>query len=107
MPRITFVQPDGARATVDARSGGSVMEAARAHGVAGIVAECGGQLACATCHCYVEESWFARLPPRDDAETDLLDFAWEPRETSRLTCQLEVTADLDGLVLHIPARQGA
>ena len=107
MARITFVQPDGERTLVDAPAGKSVMEAARAHGVAGIVAECGGQLACATCHCYVDEAWLGRLPPRDDAETDLLDFAWEPRETSRLTCQLEVTAELDGLVLHVPSQQGA
>ncbi|MFZ5556496.1 MAG: 2Fe-2S iron-sulfur cluster-binding protein [Pseudomonadota bacterium] len=105
MPRITFVQPDGTRITVDVAPGKSVMEGAREHGVPGILAECGGECSCSTCHCYVDDGWTDRLPPKDDAEAGLIDFAWEPRATSRLTCQLRVTAELDGLVLHVPAQQ--
>jgi 2Fe-2S ferredoxin len=105
MARITFVQPAGERATVDAAPGLTVMEAARDHGVAGIEAQCGGQCSCATCHCYVDSAWYARLPPVREPEKGLLEFAWEPRETSRLSCQLTVDDTLDGLVLHVPARQ--
>lgn len=103
--RITFVQPDGARETVDVEAGLSVMEGARARGVAGIEAQCGGSCSCCTCHCYVDPRWYPRLPPAGAEERGLLEFAWEPRETSRLTCQLQVTEALDGLVLAVPARQ--
>ncbi len=105
MPRITFVQPDGSRQTVDAPVGRSVMEAARDHDVPGILAGCGGDCACATCHCYVDPEWLPRLPPKKDDEAGLIDFAWEPRENSRLTCQLPVTEELDGLVLYVPQQQ--
>lgn len=105
MAAITFVQPDGARVTVEAVPGITVMEAARNHGVAGIEAQCGGQCCCATCHGYLEADWHRRLGPAGDTERGLLDFAWEPGETSRLTCQLQVDESMDGLVVRVPARQ--
>lgn len=105
MPTLVFVQPDGARQPVSAIAGRTAMEAARAHGVRGIKAECGGECSCSTCHCYVDEGWRARLAPASAAEAGLVEFAWEPRPTSRLACQIIVTPELDGLVLHVPARQ--
>jgi 2Fe-2S ferredoxin len=105
MPQLVFILPDGSRKVVAAEPGRSVMEAARTHGVPGIRAECGGECSCSTCHCYVEPDWMVRLPARGDDEAGLVEFAWEPRETSRLTCQIVVTDAMDGLVLRVPARQ--
>jgi 2Fe-2S ferredoxin len=105
VPTLTFVQPDGSRRIVDAALGNSVMEAARANDIRGIRAECGGECACSTCHCYVDSAWIARIPPAREDEQGLIEFAWEPRAASRLTCQLLVTDALDGLVLHLPERQ--
>ena len=105
MPRITFIQPDGASATVEVANGLTVMEGAVENGIPGILAECGGSCSCSTCHCYVADGWTHVLPPPEDDESGLLEFAWEPRESSRLTCQLRVTGELDGLVLHVPAQQ--
>ncbi len=105
MPTLVFVQPDGRRQTVSADVGRSVMEAARDHEVPGIRAECGGECSCSTCHCYVDEAWMARLPAPAPAESGLVEFTWEPRPNSRLTCQIEMTPELDGLVLHVPAEQ--
>ena len=105
MPRITFIQPDGASATVEIANGLTVMEGAVENGVPGILAECGGSCSCSTCHCYVADGWAQALPPPEDDESGLLEFAWEPRETSRLTCQIRVTDEIDGLVLHVPAEQ--
>ena len=105
MPKITYVESNGATHTVDVREGLSVMEGAVENLVPGIVADCGGACACATCHVYVDESWYSRLPPVQDLEADMLDFAWEPKERSRLSCQLIITADMDGLVVHVPEEQ--
>ena len=105
MPRITFIQPDGAATAVDIANGLTVMEGAVENGIAGILAECGGSCSCSTCHCYVAQSWTGALPPPQDDESGLIEFAWEPRDSSRLTCQLRVTDALDGLVLHVPAQQ--
>lgn len=105
MVKVTFIQPDGARLVVDMPAGGSVMEGAVAGQVPGIVAQCGGNMQCSTCHCYVEPDWYDRLPRPAEAERMLIEFAWEPGETSRLTCQLRATAALNGLVLRVPARQ--
>ena len=105
MAKVTFIQPDGAAATVEIESGLSVMEGAVQSGIDGIPAQCGGSCSCSTCHCYVADGWADVLPPPDDEETGLLEFAWEPRESSRLTCQLRVTEAMDGLVLHVPAQQ--
>jgi 2Fe-2S ferredoxin len=105
MPRITFVQPDGSRRTLEVPSGRTAMEAARDNDIRGIRAECGGECSCSTCHCYVEPGWVERLPGKEDEEACLLEFAWEPRAASRLACQLLLTDALDGLVLHVPEKQ--
>ena len=105
MPRITFVHPDDTSTTIDVAAGITAMEAARNNNVRGIKAECGGQCSCSTCHCYVDALWLERLPPIRDDEASLVEFAWEPKATSRLACQILVTDALDGLVLHVPERQ--
>src|SRR6202022_4808108 len=86
--------------TIDVAVGVTAMEAARNNNVRGIKAECGGQCSCSTCHCYVDARWFERLPPKKDDEAILVEFAWEPRVTSRLACQILVTDALAGWVLH-------
>ncbi len=105
MPKITFIQPDGSAETVDIAEGFSVMEGAMEYGIPGILAQCGGGCSCSTCHCYVADEWVAALPAPADDESGLIEFAWEPRESSRLTCQIRVTPELDGLVLHVPEQQ--
>jgi 2Fe-2S ferredoxin len=105
MAKVTFVQPDGRRQTVEIENGYTVMQGATANNVAGIKAECGGGCSCSTCHCYVEAAWFDGLAPMQDEEAGLLEFAWEPKQTSRLTCQLVVTDELDGLILYVPEQQ--
>jgi 2Fe-2S ferredoxin len=105
MPKITFVQPDGTRQTIEAPHGSTGMDAARGNNVRGLRGECGGEIQCSTCHCYVDDAWLDRVPPRKLKESNLIDFVWEPREHSRLSCQLVLTDALDGLVLHVPAEQ--
>jgi 2Fe-2S ferredoxin len=105
MPRITFVQPDGSRETIEVPAGRTAMEAARDNNIRGIRAECGGECSCSTCHCYVDPSWIGRVPNKNDDEASLIEFAYEPRDVSRLACQLLVTESLDGLVLHVPEKQ--
>ena len=106
MAKIIFVQPDGKRVEAEVKNGYSVMEAAVDNGVDGIVAECGGACACATCHSYIDEAWLAKLPAMDDMEDSMLDVAYERRENSRLTCQIEVSDELDGLVVHVAENEG-
>ena len=105
MAKITFIQPDGKQETVSADNGMTVMEAAKKNLVAGIEAECGGACACATCHVYIDAAWRAKAGKPEDMEEDMLDFAFDVREESRLSCQIKVTDALDGLVLRIPAKQ--
>jgi 2Fe-2S ferredoxin len=106
MPIITFIRPDSRAERIEAESGESAMLAATKHGLDGIVAECGGNAMCATCHVYVDESWFGRLPAMGSEENALLDgAAAERRPTSRLSCQIKLTPELDGLVLRLPDRQ--
>ena len=105
MPKITFIQPDGSSQVVEATVGQTVMEAAKLADVAGIEAECGGACACATCHVYVDENWRDKTGSPAEMEEDMLDFAFDVREESRLSCQIKVTDDLDGLVLKVPAKQ--
>jgi 2Fe-2S ferredoxin len=105
-PKIAFTLPDGRRHEVEARLGISLMEVAKQHGIAGIVALCGGACACATCHVYVEGGWFERLEPAEDMEVGMLESAFEPRANSRLSCQIPVTPALDGLEVRVPQRQG-
>jgi 2Fe-2S ferredoxin len=105
MPKITFIEPGGGRRVIDVALGLTLMEAARQHGVQGIVAQCGGACACATCHVYVDPAWLARLEPREEMEEGMLETAWEPRENSRLSCQVHVTVDMEGLQVTVPQRQ--
>ena len=101
MPKIIFIMPDGTRNETDVQNGYSVMEAAINNNIEGIVAECGGACACATCHSYVDEAWLDKIPPMDDMEDSMLDAAYERQDNSRLTCQIEVNDDLDGLIIHV------
>lgn len=105
MPRVTFVQPGGAAQTVEAPAGKSVMEAAVGEMVNGIIGECGGCCSCATCHVHVDEAWFGKLEPKDQMEEAMLEGAVDPGPTSRLSCQVKLTDDLDGLVVRIPPGQ--
>ncbi|MEU7576245.1 2Fe-2S iron-sulfur cluster-binding protein [Streptomyces sp. NPDC041068] len=106
MPKITYVAADGTEATVEVAHGTSVMRGAVFNDIDGIVAQCGGNAQCATCHVYVDEAVADRLEPAQPYEDDLLDFTASPRRpTSRLSCQLEVTDALDGLTVHLPERQ--
>lgn len=106
MPSITYVRADGERRTVQAAAGASVMQVAIDQGIDGIVAECGGNAMCATCHVYVDPEWEARVPPITPDEDDMLDStASERRPSSRLSCQMTLTPGLDGLVLHLPPTQ--
>jgi 2Fe-2S ferredoxin len=106
MPRIVFIEPGGGRRDINAPLGLTLMEAARQNGVQGVVALCGGACMCATCHVYVDPKWLARLEPREEMEEGMLETAWEPRANSRLSCQIQITADLDGLQVTVPQRQG-
>lgn len=106
MAKITFVAADGSSRTVDAEVGSTVMEAAIKNSVKGIDAECGGACSCATCHVYVDEEWRDVVGKAKPTEEDMLDFAFDVREGSRLSCQIPVTAELDGLVVTLPKRQG-
>ncbi|HKD28444.1 MAG TPA: 2Fe-2S iron-sulfur cluster-binding protein [Xanthobacteraceae bacterium] len=105
MVKITFIENDGKSRTIDAEAGSTVMETAIKHGVPGIEAECGGACACATCHVYVDEAWREKVGPPSPMEEDMLDFGYEVRANSRLSCQIKVTEALDGLVVATPERQ--
>ncbi len=101
MPKITYIQKSGERQDVDVPVGHSVMEGAIDNSVDGIVAECGGACACATCHAYIDDAWLGKLPEMDDMEDAMLDASNERRPNSRLTCQIEVTDEHDGMVVHV------
>jgi 2Fe-2S ferredoxin len=106
MPEVTYVQADGSVETLDLTPGKSLMLGAQSHGVPGILGECGGQAMCATCHVYVDETYLDRLPPVSEDEDAMLDdAAAERKPNSRLSCQVEVTDDIDGIVLHVPEEQ--
>ena len=106
MPKITYIEHNGKSHEVEVANGLSVMEGAVQNNIPGIDADCGGSCACATCHVYVDEKWFIKLPKKDSAEEDMLDMAYEPKKFSRLSCQLTVTDELDGLVVKMPSKQG-
>jgi 2Fe-2S ferredoxin len=105
MAKLTFVQKDGTRQEVDGQNGMTVMEAAVKNMVPGIDADCGGACACATCHVYVEPDWMERVGARNEMEEDMLDFAFDVRENSRLSCQIKITDALDGLTVKVPEKQ--
>ena len=105
MAKITFIAADGARYEVSSENGSTVMENAIRNGVPGIEAECGGACACATCHVYVDEAYRAATGEPEPMEQDMLDFAYDVRPNSRLSCQIRVSDALDGLVVAVPERQ--
>lgn len=105
MVKLTFIQPDGQSQTVEAEAGATVMEAARQNDVPGIDAECGGACACATCHVYVDPAWMDKVGTAEPMEEDMLDFAFDVRKESRLSCQIKITEELDGITFRVPARQ--
>ena len=105
MPKITYIDSTGNQKTIDVSNGLSVMEGAVQNNIPGIDADCGGGMACATCHVYVKEEWFNKLPKTEDAEQDMIDMAFEPKKNSRLSCQIIVTDELDGLVVTTPSKQ--
>jgi 2Fe-2S ferredoxin len=105
MPKITYIEHDGAEHVIEARPGLSVMEGAVKNNIPGIDADCGGACACATCHVYVDEAWIEKTGKASAMEESMLDFADEVQPNSRLSCQIRVTAELDGLVVRLPERQ--
>lgn len=105
MVKITFVQPDGSSVDVDAKVGGTVMEAAVNNLVKGIDADCGGSCACATCHVYIAPEWRDKLQAAEVMEADMLEYAHEPDANSRLSCQLKITPEMEGLVINVPSQQ--
>jgi ferredoxin, 2Fe-2S len=105
MPRLTIIEFSGKEHHIDAEEGKSVMQTALDALVPGIMADCGGSCSCATCHCYVDDAWLARLPAAESSERDMIECALEPQDNSRLSCQLRVTAQTDGLVVRLPRSQ--
>ncbi|MNZ28848.1 Ferredoxin-6 [compost metagenome] len=105
MPTLTFIEHNGTEHKVTGEVGQSVMQAATFASVPGIPADCGGACSCATCHAYVDEEWLARIPVPESTEADMLEYAFERRDSSRLTCQLVITEALDGMILRLPSSQ--
>ena len=105
MPKITYKDKSGNSKTLEVEKGLSVMEGAIQNNVPGIDADCGGSMACATCHVYVEEKWLSKLPKAEEGEIDMIDMAFEPKKNSRLSCQLIVTDEMDGLEVTTPEKQ--
>ena len=105
MPKNTYKDEKGNSKTIEVEKGLTVMEGAIQNDIPGIDADCGGSMACATCHVYVEEKWLDKLPKPEEGEIDMIDMAYEPKKNSRLSCQLIISEDLDGLVVTTPAKQ--
>ena len=105
MPKITYIEHNGKSHTIEVANGLSVMEGAVQNNIPGIDADCGGSMACATCHVYVKEEWFDKIPKKEEGEDDMIDMAYEPNEFSRLSCQISVSEELDGLVVNLPEKQ--
>lgn len=106
MAKITFIEADGTTHETEGETGATVMETAIRNGVPGIVAECGGSCTCATCHVYVDEAWTGIVGEPSMMEEDMLDFAYEVQDNSRLSCQIKISDAIDGLVVRVPDRQG-
>ena len=105
MAKITYIAHNGTSHTVEVKNGLSVMEGAVQNNIPGIDADCGGSMACATCHVYVKEEWFDKVNIKSEGEDDMLDQAYEPNKHSRLSCQISVTNDIDGLIVNLPEKQ--
>ena len=106
MAKITYNTHDNKTHTINVQNGLTVMEGAVQNDIPGIDADCGGGMACATCHVYIKEDWWDKLPNKEDGEEDMLDMAYEPNKFSRLSCQIIVSDELDGLEVSIPSKQG-
>jgi len=105
MAKITYKDHQGNSKTINVNNGLSVMEGAIQNEILGIDADCGGAMACATCHVYVKDEWFNKIPKAEDAEVDMIDMAYEPKKNSRLSCQIIVSDELDGLEVITPEKQ--
>ena len=105
MAKITYKDHEGGSRTIEVENGLSVMEGAIQNNISGIDADCGGSMACATCHVYVEDSWLNKLPKAEDAEQDMIDMAYKPNKNSRLSCQIVVSDEIDGLTVTTPEKQ--
>tara|TARA_Y100001970_G_C13757136_1_gene613878 strand:- start:204 stop:524 length:321 start_codon:yes stop_codon:yes gene_type:complete len=105
MAKITYVEHNGKSHTIDVASGLTVMEGAIQNNIPGIDADCGGSMACATCHVYVKEEWFDKINLKTEGEDDMLDTAYEPKKNSRLSCQISVNDEIDGLIVNLPEKQ--
>ena len=105
MPKITYIEHNGKSHTLEVANGLTVMEGAVQNNIPGIDADCGGSCACATCHVYVDEKWYDKLPKKENTEEDMLDMAFEYKPLSRLSCQINVSDELDGLVVKMPSKQ--
>ena len=105
MAKITYITHDEKNHTIEVQNGLTVMEGAVQNDIPGIDADCGGGMACATCHVYVKEEWFDKLPKKEDGEEDMLDMAHEPKKYSRLSCQLTASDELEGLIVKLPEKQ--
>lgn len=105
MPRVTYIESSGEQHQVDLDNGQSIMQGALDNLIEGILGECGGCCSCATCHCYVDEAWLEKVGAPDDMERDMLDSVVDPKSSSRLSCQIQMSDDLDGLVVRLPESQ--
>ena len=105
MAKITYIEHSGQKHEIEVANGLTVMEGAVQNDIPGIDADCGGSMACATCHVYVKEDWFNKIPKKEDGEEDMLDMAFEPKTNSRLSCQIQVSPEIDGLEVHLPGKQ--
>ena len=105
MAKITYITNDNKTYKIDVQNGLTVMEGAVQNNIPGIDADCGGGMACATCHVYVQEDWLNKISKKEDGEEDMLDMAFEPKKNSRLSCQIVVSDEIDGLVVNIPSKQ--
>ncbi len=105
MTKIKYVEHNGNEHIIDVQNGLTVMEGAVQNDIPGIDADCGGGMSCATCHVYVKEEWYNKLPKKEIGEDDMLDQAYEPKSNSRLSCQIIVSDELDGLSVHMPEKQ--
>ena len=106
MPKVTYIDYQDNSKTIEVENGLTVMEGAIQNDISGIDADCGGSMACATCHVYVEEKWFDKIPKAEEAEVDMIDMAFEPNKFSRLSCQVLISDELDGLTVSLPSKQG-
>ncbi len=105
MAKITYIEHNGKSHTIDVQNGLTVMEGAVQNDIPGIDADCGGSMACATCHVYINEDWFDKVASKTEGEDDMLDQAFEPKKNSRLSCQITVSDELEGLVVSLPEKQ--